>query len=212
MPARTHAMLMQHYERTGEFAKAEDALFAMLDAEPDNNAIVEFVRKRHVRHVILAAMWGSHVAEGQTARIRRGLLDTINALKNTGTKLWIMRQVPQHGDHPWNIPRALAAVVARGRDPNELGLPLADHLKAFRRQDHVFGRISAPDVAILDPTPFFVSSNNFCRVAAEGKALYFDESHLTIAGAMMLRPLFEPLFEGLDKNSKLSKPSGSGSH
>ena len=42
LPVRTHAMLMQHYERTGEFAKAEDALFAMLDAEPDNAAIVEF--------------------------------------------------------------------------------------------------------------------------------------------------------------------------
>ncbi len=42
LPVRTHALLMQHYERTGEFAKAEDALFAMLDAEPGNAAIVEF--------------------------------------------------------------------------------------------------------------------------------------------------------------------------
>ena len=42
LPLRTHAMLMQHHERTGEFAKAENALFTMLDAEPDNGAIVEF--------------------------------------------------------------------------------------------------------------------------------------------------------------------------
>lgn len=42
LTARTHARLMQHYERTGEFAKAEDALFAMLEAEPDNEAITEF--------------------------------------------------------------------------------------------------------------------------------------------------------------------------
>jgi hypothetical protein len=42
LPPRTHALLMQHHERTGEFAKAENALFAMLDAEPDNGAIVEF--------------------------------------------------------------------------------------------------------------------------------------------------------------------------
>ncbi len=35
-------MLMQLHERAGEFAKAENALFAMLDAEPDNAAIVEF--------------------------------------------------------------------------------------------------------------------------------------------------------------------------
>jgi uncharacterized protein YuzB (UPF0349 family) len=42
LPMRTQAMLMQHYERTGQFAKAEDALFAMLDAEPENRAILEF--------------------------------------------------------------------------------------------------------------------------------------------------------------------------
>jgi hypothetical protein len=42
LPMRTQAMLMQHYERTGEFAKAEDALFAMHEAEPGNQTIVEF--------------------------------------------------------------------------------------------------------------------------------------------------------------------------
>jgi len=42
LPGRTNAMLMQHYERIGEFTKAEDALFAMHEAEPDNHAIVEF--------------------------------------------------------------------------------------------------------------------------------------------------------------------------
>ena len=31
VPIETHAMLMQHYERTGEYDKAEDALFNMLD-------------------------------------------------------------------------------------------------------------------------------------------------------------------------------------
>jgi hypothetical protein len=36
LPTRTNLMLMQHYERTGEFAKAEDMLFAVLDAEPDH--------------------------------------------------------------------------------------------------------------------------------------------------------------------------------
>ena len=38
----TQTTLMHHYERTGEFAKAEDALFAMLDVEPNNWGIVEF--------------------------------------------------------------------------------------------------------------------------------------------------------------------------
>lgn len=49
LPARTQARLMQHYERTVEFARAEDSLFALLDTEPDNIAIVEFGRAFYQR-------------------------------------------------------------------------------------------------------------------------------------------------------------------
>jgi len=42
LPPRTQAMLMQHYERAGEFDKAEDTLHALLDTEPANDGIVEF--------------------------------------------------------------------------------------------------------------------------------------------------------------------------
>jgi hypothetical protein len=42
LPLETQARLMQHYEVTGQFAKAEDCLFAMLEAEPGNAALVQF--------------------------------------------------------------------------------------------------------------------------------------------------------------------------
>ena len=42
LPLETQALLMQHYERTGEFAKAEDILFEMLDQESEVARIVEF--------------------------------------------------------------------------------------------------------------------------------------------------------------------------
>lgn len=38
----THALLMQHYERSGQFGKAEDELYAMLQVEPGNLGIVTF--------------------------------------------------------------------------------------------------------------------------------------------------------------------------
>ncbi|MGH8023721.1 MAG: DUF6483 family protein, partial [Limisphaerales bacterium] len=38
----TNAMLMRHYEQLGEYAKAEDSLFRMLDAEPDNVELLDF--------------------------------------------------------------------------------------------------------------------------------------------------------------------------
>src|SRR5712671_3527750 len=42
LPLETQALLMQHLERTCQFAKAEDALFVMLDAEPNDPQILEF--------------------------------------------------------------------------------------------------------------------------------------------------------------------------
>ncbi|HTL55170.1 MAG TPA: DUF6483 family protein [Candidatus Limnocylindrales bacterium] len=42
LPLPTLARLMQHYERLGEFAKAEDCLFGMLESQPDNPRLVEF--------------------------------------------------------------------------------------------------------------------------------------------------------------------------
>lgn len=38
----TNAMLMRHYEQAREYAKAEDALFNILDAEPANTELLDF--------------------------------------------------------------------------------------------------------------------------------------------------------------------------
>jgi hypothetical protein len=42
IPPRTQAMLMHHYERMGAFGKAEDALYVLLEAAPDNLEIVDW--------------------------------------------------------------------------------------------------------------------------------------------------------------------------
>jgi hypothetical protein len=42
LPAGTLSLLMHHYERTGQFGKAEDALFALLEANPGNPAAIDF--------------------------------------------------------------------------------------------------------------------------------------------------------------------------
>lgn len=77
LPVRTQAMLMQHFERNGGFAKAEDALFAMLEAEPEPNGVVEFgvafyqrLLDRTDAALIAGALPRAEVAEGL-----RGLRD-----------------------------------------------------------------------------------------------------------------------------------------
>jgi len=42
LPLRTAGSLMQHYERTGQFAKAEDTLYSMIEDQPDNRDLLDF--------------------------------------------------------------------------------------------------------------------------------------------------------------------------
>lgn len=102
------------------------------------------------------------------------------------------------------------SAVFNGRNPEELGLPLSEHRKDFQRQDPIFEGLATefPGVMVLDPTVLFVSSKHVCRVTEGGKALYFDNDHLTIAGAMVLRPLFVPLFEGMGKSPATVRGKG----
>jgi len=49
MPVRTQVLLMRHYESTGQWAKAEDTLFSILDATPKDSASLEFGRAFYER-------------------------------------------------------------------------------------------------------------------------------------------------------------------
>jgi hypothetical protein len=167
----------------------------LTDSVPFNNAIVAFIQNNQVPNVLLVANWGAYMTDTpETCRLRRGLLDTLNALKETHTKIWLLRQVPKQ---PYDVPQALASAVWHGRDIKTLGLPLPEHYAAFQHQNPIFEGLATqfPNVGILNPTPLLLDdSNQICRVITDGTALYIDDNHLSTAGAMLLRPLFEPIF------------------
>jgi hypothetical protein len=121
---------------------------------PFNDAVMTFIRRNHVSDVVLVASWGGYVTRDQTTQLlRRGLLDTIDALKGTGVRIWIMRDVPIQ---PWNVPKVLASTVwhERGK-PEQLGLSLAEYRAEFQRQDPIFeGIATAPGITILEQLCF----------------------------------------------------------
>jgi len=162
-----------------------------------NSAVVDFVHRKRVGNVVLAANWGGY---RESARLRHCLFETMDALKDTSARIWIMRSVPRQR---WNVPSALALTVLHGNSPEELGCTLAEHRNEFRRQDPMFEGLATkyPNVTFMDPTYLFVNASGRCRVAKGGKALYCDEEHLTVAGAMLLKPLFDPIFASIDTNA-----------
>jgi hypothetical protein len=74
LPLETHARLMQNYERTGEFAKAEDSLFAMLELQPENTPLLELGISFYRR---LEGQSDAHLADGNLPRaeVAAGLAD-----------------------------------------------------------------------------------------------------------------------------------------
>jgi peptidoglycan/LPS O-acetylase OafA/YrhL len=178
------------------------------DSVAFNNAVIEFIRSKHISDVLIIARWDYYIdADKGTDRLRSGVLATINALQDSGARIWIMRQVPKY---PWNVPKALASAVLHGRNVEELGRPLAEQRKESQLQDPIFEGLAAkfPNVTVLDPTGLFVDASSRCRVAQDGKALYLDTDHVNVAGAMMLRPLFKPVFESIGKSAAAVQDKG----
>ena len=74
LPLSTQARLMQHYERVGSFAKAEDTLFAMLEAGPNEAKFLDFGIAFYQR---LACQSDSNLLAGNlsSAEVKSGLAD-----------------------------------------------------------------------------------------------------------------------------------------
>jgi peptidoglycan/LPS O-acetylase OafA/YrhL len=168
-----------------------------------NNAVVRFIRSRNIRDVILVGHWATYLDEGD---LYRAFTRTLITLENTGARVWIMKEVPeQRCTRP---PITLACAVMRHYDPETLGVAVTDYRQASRTQDEVFKRLTHefPNVAVLDPATFFVAHNNqkraIYRMAENGKSLYADSTHLTVIGALQLRPLLKPIFIGYTESAR----------
>ena len=79
LPMQTRALLMEHYERLGQFAKAEDALFSILDADPENSAVHDFGAAFYER---LQRQSDTRLADGNLPR----------AEVEAGLKEWVRRK------------------------------------------------------------------------------------------------------------------------
>lgn len=173
------------------------------DSVPYNSAVVQFILQRRIPNVLIVARWDYYIdADNGTDVLHRGMLATINALQNSGTRVWIMRQVPKY---PWDVPKALASAILHGRNPTDLGCTLAEYRTDLERENPIFDGLRSPTVTLLDPTPLFVGASGRCLVEQDGRPLYYDSDHVNVSGAMLLRSLFEPIFAGRDAPSALAK-------
>jgi peptidoglycan/LPS O-acetylase OafA/YrhL len=130
---------------------------------------------------------------------RTQMSKTINRLASAGKQIVIVYPTPETG---YNIPTTLARLTLGGKDPNEFARPVDYY---FRRQEFIFnvldGLEHSSQLIRIYPHRKLCDEKN-CIVYAEGKSLYFDENHLSLAGAELVAPLFEPLFKQARSNTR----------
>jgi len=153
-------------------------------------AVVEFVARRKIKKVILAARWGNY---SESAEFRADLVETVRTLLDQGTKVFVLKHVPEHG---FDVPSVAAFTMMRGGDLDAMGTSQEQHRKDVAVMDETFAKLTQMGATVVDPAGYFLnSSRGIYRAVDHGKLLYFDNSHLSLDGAYLLAPLFKPIVE-----------------
>jgi hypothetical protein len=143
-----------------------------------------------------ASVNSDSVAEAR-AVFRRHFIETVQLLRGLGVTIWIMKEVPAHR---YLVPNQLTRTLLFGGDPDALGRPLSELVPRYAFVESVFQDLGG-SVRVVDPTPVFCR-DGFCRAAEQGRALYSDYHHVSLYGAMRLKPLLEPTFRAIAENPR----------
>lgn len=183
--------------------------------------VLEFVlNHKQIKNVLMTARWSIYVfgepnedldlivCDSQTesrspqqARevFVRNLRRTVARLRDGGVAVWIMRDVALQ---PRSVPETLAQTASRGMDLNSFAQDASvQKLEGKEINQLIDQAIQGLGAQVLDPIPLFVGPSGIYLMAKDGKALYNDRHHLTRFGSMQLRPLFEPVFDGIQTES-----------
>ena len=179
-----------------------------------NNAVATLMQRRTFSDVILAARWnyyalgdggkaapqgephyirdamsGEASLEENRAALARNLTPTVAAVRASGARPWLVMEAPYVG---YDVPNRLARSLIRGeRDEALYGAESAEETKRSAFMQRLVMRLPAD---IIEPAKKLCAGER-CLAAEGPRALYFDDNHLSLAGATYLEPLFVGLFE-----------------
>ena len=145
-----------------------------------------------IHTVILAANFHDYLHDEGRAALPAALREAILRLLSAGKIVALTYPVPRLGAH---VPNRLADAILAGEDPERVRRPVAEFLTSHRG---VFALLDGvPDAAgliRLYPHEIFCPEGE-CRFYSEGQPWYYDDIHLSLTGAALVRPLFESFLD-----------------
>lgn len=149
-----------------------------------NSAVYELAIGDPYNLVVLAGYWHKGATDPQ---FEPCLKRTIDGLTAVGTRVILVRDVPDQRDHF----HKLVGSSIKYDLPQELcGVTLLEHRERQHIADGLFERVSSHQVGVVDPTPFLIDSANRCQILVDGESLYVDGDHLSLLGCQRLTPMF----------------------
>jgi peptidoglycan/LPS O-acetylase OafA/YrhL len=151
-------------------------------------SVVEFIAQRHVKTVIMAAHWRMY---GPPDLVDSKLASTVRTLIASGASVYVLKDVPVPD---FDVPRAAALTVMHHGDLTRLATPPEKYADDNYYYESILSRASRLGATVLDTPQYLLNRNGSYDVIRDDKVLYWDTSHLTVEGAKLLLPMFEPLF------------------
>ena len=118
------------------------------------------------------------------------VVTTVRAIMGLGTKVYVLEDVPYPN---FDVPRLVAITSMRNGDLERLGLSKEKYCEVNCGLRETFDQITHIGATMLDPCDYFTNRNNIYGVIKNGQLLFCDRHHLSVEGAAMLAPLFEPI-------------------
>ncbi|HQR06342.1 MAG TPA: acyltransferase family protein [Gemmatales bacterium] len=158
-----------------------------------NEAITDFVIEQKIDVVVMVGFWSIYE---KNADFEQQLIKTCQKLTKAGIQVAIVQQI---ANQPSNVPQQLSMAVRLGHDVEKIGVPLLEYQSQNKRCLGIINRLSDQGVIVLDPSPYFVDQTGLWRAELNGVSMYRDKTHLSVAGSLHLKPMFERLFESMDR-------------
>ncbi len=134
-----------------------------------------------------------------------GLKETISLLRKNGVEtIYLVGPAPQAAGYVPASANKLSGLFGLSTDRINgiLGESAAAYQERTKEITALLKKLTGefPHVYFLDPTPYLLNPQKTAYDVVRGKtALYWDDDHFSEEGALLLTPLFEPIFASLQE-------------
>jgi hypothetical protein len=153
-----------------------------------SKSVVEFISEKHIKTVVIAANWNRYSPPNL---VNLKLAATMHAVIASGARVYLLKDVPEAD---FDVPRRAAMTVRYHGNLARLAISPDKYRATNNDFDTIFDNMAKIGAVVLDTPSYFLNADGQYDVIRDNRALYCDSNHLSVKGAELLIPMFEPLF------------------